>query len=403
MSTPVAGDRPPVVLVGLDSLQGLQAARIFQSHGLRVFAIASDRTHPACKTNVCEEIRIAPTSGDGLVDELIGMARDGLAGAVLVPCQDRSVRTIAEMSSTLEPHFEFVIPGLEVVELLMDKVQFVGHAERTGLPIPRTFVLRSTQDAEHAATELEFPCLLKPSFRGIAWDEHTKRKVFKIESAEELLSTYETSKDWADEMIAQQFVEGDDGHLYSCNAYFSASTGEPLVTFTARKLRQWPPEAGTSCLGVEVRDDVVRDTALAVFGSVEYRGLAYLEMKKDARTGEYFIIEPNVGRPTGRSAIAEAGGVELLFTMYCDVVGLPLPENRVQSYSGTKWIDLRHDVQSALFYWRRGRLSLGEWRASWKGRKAYAVFSVRDPLPFVFDALKTARQIVANAVGRRAR
>jgi len=64
--------------------------------------------------------------------------------------------------------------------------------------------------------------------------------------------------------------------------------------------------------------------------------------------GNRYMIEANLGRPAGRSAIAEAGGVELLFTMYCDVVGLPLPENRVQRYQGAKWIDLRHDLQSVL-------------------------------------------------------
>lgn len=397
MSTRHVGDWPPVVLIGLDSLQGLQTARIFRARGVSVIAIASDATHPACRTNACTDILIAPTSGTELVDELLRMAEYGLNGAVLVPCQDRSVRTVAEAASTLARHYDFVLPPVDVVEMMMDKVQFVEHAARNGLPIPQTFVLRGMDDARRAASELGFPSVLKPSSRSAEWDEYTKKKVFKIESAEELLAKYETTRDWAEVMVVQQFVEGDDTHLYSCNCYFSAASGEPLVTFTARKLRQWPPEAGTSCLGEEVRDEVVLETALSLFGSVPYQGLAYLEMKKDARTGEYFIIEPNVGRPTGRSAIAEAGGVELLFTMYCDAAGLPLPENRTQTYSGTKWIDLRHDAQSALYYWRRGRLSLREWLASWRGRKAHAVFSVRDPLPFVFDVVKTTGLVVTVA------
>ena len=31
-----------------------------------------------------------------------------------------------------------------------------------------------------------------------------------------------------------------------------------------------------------------------LFGLVEYHGLAYLEVKRDEGTGEYFIIEPNI-------------------------------------------------------------------------------------------------------------
>ena len=74
-------------------------------------------------------------------------------------------------------------------------------------------------------------------------------------------------------------------------------------------------------------------------------------------TGRLVIIEPNVGRPTGRSAIAEAGGVELVLTAYCDVAGLPLPGAREQRYVGAKWIDLRRDLQAALVARRQGTLS----------------------------------------------
>ena len=166
----------------------------------------------------------------------------------------------------------------------------------------------------------------------------------------------------------------------------------------ARKLRQWPPEAGSSCLGEEVRNDVVLETTLDLFQRLGYRGLGYLEMKRDVRTGKHYIIEANVGRPTGRSAIAEAGGVPLLYTAYCDSMGLPLPENREQQYSGAKWIDLRHDFQSAWTYWRRGQLTLGDWVASVRGRKGYAVFSLRDPLPFLADLWRAV-----TLAGRRLR
>ncbi|HKZ01966.1 MAG TPA: hypothetical protein VJ180_06995, partial [Pyrinomonadaceae bacterium] len=64
-----------------------------------------------------------------------------------------------------------------------------------------------------------------------------------------------------------------------------------------------------------------------MFQSVNYRGLGYVEMKRDVNTGKHFIIEPNIGRPTGRSAIAEAGGVAMLYAAYCDTVQRTLPVN----------------------------------------------------------------------------
>lgn len=47
-------------------------------------------------------------------------------------------------------------------------------------------------------------------------------------------------------------------------------------------------------------------------------------MKKDRRDGRCYLVEPNIGRPIGRLAIAEAGGVPLLYTMSCDAIGRPL-------------------------------------------------------------------------------
>jgi predicted ATP-grasp superfamily ATP-dependent carboligase len=202
-------------------------------------------------------------------------------------------------------------------------------------------------------------------------------------------------------LIAQEWIAGAESELYSCNCYYGRD-GRLLAAFVARKLRQWPPETGTSSLGEEVRNDEVLRATLQLFDAVGYRGLGYVEMKRDPRTGRQLVIEPNVGRPTGRSAIAEAGGVELLYTMYCDATGRELPAARVQRYVGARWIYWRHDVQAAFVAWRRGELGLRDWARSWRGRKAEAVFAWDDPEPFVGDMARAAGRAF-HAAERRLR
>ena len=153
---------------------------------------------------------------------------------------------------------------------------------------------------------------------------------------------------------------------------------------------------GQSSLGVECRDDEVLDIALRTFASVPYRGLAYIEVKRDSRTGALVIIEPNIGRPTGRSAIAEAGGVELLDTMYCDALNLPLPAARTQRYGDAKWIHLRRDLMASAVLWRRGNLSLSEWRESMQGPKYYAIWDSRDLRPFFGDLARVGGEAVSR-------
>jgi predicted ATP-grasp superfamily ATP-dependent carboligase len=390
--------RPAAVVIGLDCITGLQTARILAGHGVPVIGLASNLRHYCCRTRVAATRLQVDIAGESLVEALERLASTLGRQAVLYPCTDGAVLQLARHRARLETAFHVALPDLDVVEALMDKGRFSAFAEAAGLPVPRSCRLGSREDAERAAAQLPFPCVVKPRVKSPRWVRHTSAKAFRVASPRELLELYDRCAGWTDELVAQQWVEGPDSALYSCNCYYDRA-GRALVTFVARKLRQWPPRTGTSCLGEECRNDVVLDLTRRAFGATAFHGLGYLEVKRDARTGDHYVIEANVGRPTGRSAIAEAGGVELLYAMYCDQLGLPLPGSLEQRYDGAKWIFWRQDVRSAFFYWRQGELSLRDWASSWRGRKTDAVFSWRDPAPFLADV---AQALVPGARPARA-
>lgn len=375
---------PHAIVIGLDCMTGVQTARILAGHAVPVIAIVADPEHYCAKTRVCERILTADIKSEAFIETLESLGPSLPQKAVLVPCTDMSVLLISRNRQRLVEWYHVSMPDEAVVEMLMDKISFVTFAQEQGFAIPGTFFIRNRGEAEEAARELSYPCILKPPMKTPTWEQKTREKVFKVNSAGEFLRLYDRCAGWAELLMAQEWVEGSDANLYSCNCYFNADS-EPLVTFIARKIRQWPPETGTSCLGEEVRNDEVLEESIGLFRSVGYHGLGYVELKQDERSGKHYIIEPNIGRPTGRSAIAEAGGVELVYTMYCDALQRQLPVNRTQKYSGVKWIHLRRDIQSALFYYRRGDLSLGEWLRSWRGKKGYAIFAWNDLAPFWHD------------------
>jgi D-aspartate ligase len=374
----------PAVVVGLDNITGLQTARILSQRGVPVVGVAADRRHFGARTNACVEVLESPLAGDPLIACLRALGQRLGRPAVLVPCTDGAVWSLSERRDEVNDLFHLPLASHDVVDLLMDKVRFAEHARAEGLAIPRTEVLRDRADAEAAAERLTYPSVIKPPVKSARWLSHTSAKGLPVGSAAELLDVYDVVVDWSPTLLAQEWVDGGEDSLYSCNAYFDAS-GTAQVTFVARKLRQWPPQVGTSASGEECRNDEVLHETLRVFGGVGFHGLAYLEMKRDARSGRMSIIEPNVGRPTGRSAIAEGGGVELVYTAYCDAAGLALPEARFQQYRGAKWLDLRRDAQAAAVAMRRGELSLRQWASSLRGPKSHAIWSPRDPRPFVVD------------------
>ena len=390
---------PYAIVIGLDCIQGLQTARVLAARDVPVIAIAKSRDYYSCRTTVCEEILFADTGGPELIELLTRLGPSFDTKPVLFPCQDKNVLVISKSQELLGEWYHVVLPDHATVEMMMDKAAFSRHADEAGLPTPRTHVLRSTADALAAASDIDYPCILKPSFRLRKWSKHTKVKALVAQTPAELLASYEQCRHWADVLIVQRMITGPDTNHYTVNCYLDRQ-GEPLATFTSRKLRQWRPRTGQACLSEEARNEIVEEETLRVFRSVNYRGLAYLEMKRDDVTGEYLIIEPNIGRPTGRSALAEAAGVELLLTMYCDAVGLSLPRNRQQSYQGVKWIHLMRDLQASFYYWRRGDLTVGEWWRSIRGKKVFAILSWRDPMPFL-AALFKAMPVMLSVRERR--
>jgi D-aspartate ligase len=391
---------PAAVIVGLDNMQGLQAARLLARQQVPVIALAKDAKHFCCRTRVCDQIIVADTSGEGLIPALLKLAESLERRAVLFPCHDASVRALSRHRQQLAPWFQIMLPAHDVVEMLTDKCHLYTFAQQENLPIPTTFFLTSPAEAQEAARRLRYPCVLKPGLMTPNWLSHTHFKAFKLKSTQELLRTFDLCREWASPIIAQDWIAGPESNLYSCNCYFDRRN-RPLATFIARKLRQWPPQVGQSSLGEECRNDTVLRETLHFYGKVGYTGLGYLEMKQDERDGRHYIVEPNIGRPTGRSAIAEAGGVALLYTMYCDAAGLPLPDNRQQTYGKVKWLDLRRDFQSALHYWRKGELSAAAWWGSWRGPKAHAIFSWSDPAPFLSDVGRVLRLSLSRQERRK--
>lgn len=376
--------KPNVIVIGLDHIIGLQTARIFTQRRVPVIGVAKNPKHFCCRTKVCEKILFTEPDACDLIELLISLGRELEQKSVLVTCRDMYVLLISRHRQALEPFYHIALPEAAVVEMLMDKESFYKFALDENLPIPKYFMIKNKIEAEIAAEKLRFPCILKPPLKTPSWVKQTDCKAYKVHNKAEFFKTYEQCSDWTEILMGQEWIPGDDTYLYSCNSYFN-SDSQPLVTFTAAKLRQWPPETGSTSLGVECKNDVVLSESTRLFKKVAFKGLAYLEMKRDVRNGEYYIIEPNIGRPTGRSALAEACGVELLYTMYCDSIGFPLSDETKQKFVGVKWIHLRADLMSALKYWRRGDLRMGDWWRSLRGPKFYAVLAWKDPLPFLAE------------------
>jgi D-aspartate ligase len=387
----------PAVLVDIQSIAALQTARVLWSRGIPLIGIGSDPREPFCQSRVYSRKLFTTTTDERLIETLEALGPELPGRAPLFLAADESVLLVSRHRERLELWYHLALPADSIIQMLVDKTRFATFADANGLPIPRTLVLQDVEGAREASERLRYPVVIKPGVRAERWAAHTRAKAFPADSARDFLNLYARVSAWGGSVIAQEWIPGPETNLFSCNAYFNAN-GVPLATFVARKLRQWPPETGRSSLGVACRNDEVLDVTLRTFQAVGYCGPAYLEMKQDERDGRHWIIEPNVGRATGRSAIAEAGGVELLLTQYCDLLGLELPVERAQGTSDVKWIYLRWDLQAAAVGMARGRLSPRAWWRSVRGSKVFAAWHRQDPLPFLLDYWAPAARRIRRGI-----
>jgi predicted ATP-grasp superfamily ATP-dependent carboligase len=375
--------KQPAVVIKLDSITGLQTARILSGYGIPVIGIVDDPSHFCSRTNCCEEILAGSTSGDGLLETLSVIAGKWGVSA-LFPCSDESVRVISRNRERLTEAFRFVLPDEDALDLFMNKVNFYKYARDRGFTIPSTFFPARGEDIAEIAEKLGPPYIVKPAVKTKKWTERFRKKVLKLGSIEELDRVFDACLDAAGDIIVQERIDGDDSCLRSSIFYYNSGF-ERVLTFTSRKLRQWYIEDGDACLAEEYMDDEVIKLTEELLAGIKFRGIGSIEFKKDPSTGRYYIIEPNVGRPVSRIGLPEKAGVPILYAMYRDALGMSLPSDVMQRYTGVKWISIINDTLSAIAYYRKKQLTARQWLESLGGVKAFAVFSLRDPLPFIFQ------------------
>ncbi len=378
---------PPVVLLGTDNMTGLQAARILWRKGVPVIGVATNVKRAYCRTRSIKHTLSESAFWNDPVALLQSVSAQYNARPVVVACADEFVWWLNDHREKINKVADFLLPPHDVLELLSDKSLFYRYAMEHDLPLPATRIVTTQAELDRAAQEMRFPLILKPPRRTPEWMEISKGfKVLKVEDPDELLRIG-PELIATGELILQDWVRGSEKNSRELSVCFDHQ-GQPLASLLLKKIRQWPPDIGISSLAVEIPPDEVVSTSLKMLQEMNYAGLGQLEFKQDEETGQLYIIEMNVGRVALNFPLCEACGMEMLYTFYCTTAGLPLPDTRVITRPGSKWICWKWDILSAYAHWRRGELTFCEWVHSLRGSKWSADVQLDDPLPLPLELLQ---------------
>jgi D-aspartate ligase len=321
--------------------------------------------------------------GDDWIDALERVARSLPGGAALFATNDTLISLIAHHEEQLARSYRFVGPPRPLVELIVDKRTQYLFAEEHGIPIPHTSFPTSRRDVEALCPTMPFPCILKPheSAPGRAL---LGKKAIRAEDADGLLAAFDQYGSGPTKLMVQELIPGDDAHLFGYFGFW-ARDGVEHSWLTKQKLRQYPAGIGDGSLQCTVDAPEVRDLARKLLGAMRYRGFVSAEFKRDPRSGELRFIEANPRTASGNH-LGAAAGVDFPWLGYR---ALTLGEGKVEAPEfrrGVQYVDEILDLRAFLALRAEGKLTTAAWLRSHAATRACAVWSPKDPAPFVAQA-----------------
>lgn len=321
-----------------------------------------------------------------LLELLERRARDW-PGWALFPTNDEAVAALAQYHDRLSSLYRVVSPPWEVARYLLDKGLMLDAARSVGAEVPHCY--GPATQATAADPDLRFPVVVKPLV-GYRFAARFGTKLFVADDREELGRCIARLTDAGIPGQLLDLVPGADDRIYSYCTYMDAS-GEPAGGVLVRKLRQSPPLFGVARVA-EIAGSVpsLREATIEILRRIGVRGMAVAEFKLDPRDGSLRFIEVN-GRSVVYNGLLRRAGLDLAGLAWSEHVSGRPGRARANGWPGV-WINLHADFLYSTLYRRHDRVDLGDFLAPYARPKIEAVWSARDPLPFLAQWSRTARE-----------
>ena len=325
-----------------------------------------------------------------LAEALLACARAIGQRSILIPTNDDATLFVAEQSGLMRESFIFPERSAELVSSLCSKKSMYFLARKHQVPTPETSFPERRSDVIEFMERATFPIMLK-GIDGSRLSERTGKKMFIVRSKGELLETYDRAEDpSAPNLMMQEYIPGGDDAVWMFNGYFDRQS-ECLLSFTGKKIRQYPIHTGCTSLGICLKNQVVEQLTRRFMREIGYRGILDIGYRFDARDGLYKVLDinPRIGQ-TFRLFAGERG-MDVARALYYDLIGVSVEPD--QAREGRKWIAEDIDLVSSVCYLREGSITLKQWWTPSIGVEECAYLAADDLVPALTMCLGRAVEL----------
>jgi len=375
----------PGALVFGGHFHGLGCVRSLAARGVQVILLDSENSAGRCSRYLERFYKCpSPLEPDKLLGFLMRLGETrNLADWVIFPTDDETVRFLSLYKSRLESIFKVTTPAWNITRLSYDKTLTYRLAEKIGVPIPKTFYPRSEKELDDP--EIPFPAIIKPAVMR-SFFRKTGKKAFLAGNRNELIDAYRAARRIIppSEILVQERIPDVSRNLFSFAPFFK--DGRVLGRVVVQRLRQHPMDFGhATTYAVTVELPELERLGTRILRAMNYYGIGEVEFIRDPRDRRFKFLEVNP-RIWGWHTVARRAGVNLPYLLYLDQTG---ETREVKDYrKNIKWFREITDAATVASEWAGGRMTIGEYLASLRGEKELAMFSWKDPLPFIGELLR---------------
>ena len=219
---------------------------------------------------------------------------------VLIPIGYETNRAISKNKAIFQGKVGLLLSDFEKMSLAGDKSRTAQLAREVGVPTPREYELGDP--------EITFPLVVK--------DRLGAGKVRYINTKEELEGIN------LNNVVVQEYVMGEGYGFFAL-----MKGGVAKAIFMHKRLREYPITGGPSTMAESVYDPQLEKEGLKMLEALKWDGVAMVEFKKDARSGEFKLMEVNP-KFWGSLDLAIASGVNFPSLMAKLTLGEDFPPIR---------------------------------------------------------------------------
>jgi D-aspartate ligase len=367
--------------------------------GVPVYAMVEDRFAPPTVSryitghfltrSLCEEKRIRLAKLNEISQRLGDLA-------VLVPTDDAGAIFVAEHADALAKRFLFPRIETDLPRRLANKKDLYRICKSFGVPCPEATFPGSVCDVHEFLECAKFPVVIKA------------RETYKLpkgvlsvriaESPKALLASYNAAEAAGiRDLVFQEYIPDRCAEDWIFHGYANPETGY-LIGFTGRKLRSYPPFAGSTTLGVSARNDDLAQQTERLLKAIRYAGIMDLDYRLDKRDGQYKLLDFNPRIGANFRMFADRDGLDVIRAQHRDLTGRTVHLTR--GIQARTFVVEPYDLLASIRYLRRRGLTISEWWLSLKGSKETAWFSADDPVPFLVMCIRLLLRIVARLIDK---